>query len=86
MVVSTADGNHSKPHPAMAEASLFELACDPRQSVMIGDTVFDIEMAVNAGMRGIGVDWGYHASKDLLAAGAELVARQPADITEYLLS
>ena len=84
--LQTADGHPSKPHPSMAETALFDAACDPRDAVMIGDTVFDIEMAVNAGMRGIGVDWGYHPREDLMAAGAELVARQPADITEYLLS
>ncbi|MCB2048309.1 MAG: HAD-IA family hydrolase [Novosphingobium sp.] len=84
--LQTADGHPSKPHPSMAETALFETACDARDSVMIGDTVFDIEMAVNAGMTGLGVDWGYHASDDLLAAGARIVAREPKDLMEYLLS
>jgi phosphoglycolate phosphatase len=52
---------------------------------MIGDTVFDIEMAGSAGMRGVGVAWGYHADEDLLAAGARIVAQTPAQLEEYLL-
>jgi phosphoglycolate phosphatase len=83
--LQTADRHPSKPHPSMAETALLETGADASDAVMIGDTVFDIEMAVNAGMRSLGVDWGYHPSEDLLSAGAELVARQPGDILEHLL-
>jgi phosphoglycolate phosphatase len=37
---------------------------------MIGDTTFDIEMALGARVNAIGVSWGYHAPERLLAAGA----------------
>ena len=37
---------------------------------MVGDTVFDIELSVNAGCQAIGVTWGYHDPGDLLRAGA----------------
>ena len=50
----------------MAEAG----ADAAKDSVMIGDTVFDIAMARNAGVRGIGVDWGYHDTHELHDAGA----------------
>jgi len=83
--LQTADRHPSKPHPSMAETALLETGADASGAVMIGDTVFDIEMAVNAGMRSLGVDWGYHPSEDLLAAGAELVAREPGEILEHLL-
>lgn len=84
--LQTADRHPSKPHPSMAEAALLETGASAANAVMIGDTVFDIEMAVSAGMRGIGVDWGYHASEDLLAAGAQIVAQTPEQLQEYLLS
>ncbi len=51
---------------------------------MIGDTVFDIEMAVAAGTRALGVAWGYHTPDELLAAGAEAVAATPAELGELL--
>ncbi len=41
---------------------------------MIGDTSFDMIMASAAGVRAIGVDWGYHHAEELLATGADRVA------------
>ncbi len=84
--LQTADRHPSKPHPSMAEAALLETGANAAGAVMIGDTVFDMEMAGNAGMRALGVDWGYHPSQDLLAAGAEAVACHAGQITEHLLS
>ena len=51
---------------------------------MIGDTQYDMAMAVNAGVRAIGVDWGYHSADELREAGAEAVARDPAHLRELL--
>jgi phosphoglycolate phosphatase len=70
----------------MAEAALSETGIEPAHAVMIGDTVFDMEMAANSGMRALGVDWGYHPAEELMAAGAEMVASEPRHITEHLLS
>jgi phosphoglycolate phosphatase len=39
--------------------------------VVVGDTVFDVEMARAAGVRAIGVGWGYHPSEALAAAGVD---------------
>ncbi|MBW8786082.1 MAG: HAD-IA family hydrolase, partial [Novosphingobium sp.] len=83
--LQTADDHPSKPDPAMLEAALFETDVDAAQAVMIGDTVYDMQMACDAGVRAIGVDWGYHAPGELLAAGAEVVAASPAALKEYLL-
>jgi phosphoglycolate phosphatase len=84
--LQTADRHPSKPHPSMAEAALFETGAEAADAVMIGDTVFDMEMASNAGMRAVGVAWGYHTDTDLLAAGAEIVAQTPVQLKEYLLA
>ncbi|SIO29352.1 HAD-IA family hydrolase [Vannielia litorea] len=64
------DHHPSKPHPAMLEAVLRETGCEPAQAVMIGDTSFDMEMARNAGIAGLGVSWGYHPVDALRGAGA----------------
>ena len=75
----TADGHPSKPHPAMLRAAMADAGASPADTVMIGDTVFDIEMAANANCRAVGVSWGYHESDELLGAGARGVA---ADVDE----
>lgn len=66
-----ADDHPSKPHPAMVLAALAETGIAARDAVMIGDTTFDIQMGRAAGLRTIGVTWGYHAASDLAAAGAD---------------
>jgi phosphoglycolate phosphatase len=55
-----ADLHPSKPHPSMILQAMSEAGVDPENTVMIGDTSFDMEMAAAAGVRGIGVSWGYH--------------------------
>lgn len=55
-----ADFHPSKPHPSMVLAALAETGVAPEHAVMVGDTSFDMAMAKAAGVRGIGVSWGYH--------------------------
>jgi len=73
--LQTADRHPSKPHPAMLEAALFEAGATPDESVIIGDTSFDIDMGRAAGVAAIGVAWGYHAPHELLQCGAVSVAK-----------
>ncbi|WP_299723241.1 HAD-IA family hydrolase [uncultured Tateyamaria sp.] len=63
-----ADFHPSKPHPSMIHTALDETGVAPGDAVMIGDTRFDMEMAANAGVAGIGVTWGYHPRTQLGAA------------------
>jgi phosphoglycolate phosphatase len=84
VTLQTADLHPSKPHPAMLEAALAEAFTESGDAVMIGDTAYDMHMACNAGVRAIGVDWGYHETAELLAAGAEWVATSPPALLEYL--
>lgn len=82
--LQTADNHPSKPHPSMIEAALTESGGDRAATVMIGDTQYDMAMAVNAGVRAIGVDWGYHTAQELREAGAEAIACDPAHLLELL--
>ncbi|HSG35405.1 MAG TPA: HAD-IA family hydrolase [Sphingomonadaceae bacterium] len=82
--LQTADRHPSKPHPSMLEAALAEALARPEHAVMIGDTAYDIEMARSAGVRAIGVAWGYHAPEELLDAGADAVAVSAAQLGELL--
>ncbi len=80
VTLQTADRHPSKPHPAMIEAAMAEAGAAPRDTVMIGDTSFDMAMAHHAGVRAIGVAWGYHEPAELFAEGADAVADTPADL------
>lgn len=83
--LQTADRHPSKPHPAMLEAAMYEAGAQPDQTVMIGDTSFDMQMSRAAGVRAIGVAWGYHEPDELLATGADIVTRNVAHLHEELL-
>lgn len=82
--LQTADRHPSKPHPAMLEAALADVMALPRDSVMIGDTAYDMAMARSANVRAIGVAWGYHTERELLEAGAETVAGSPEQLGTLL--
>lgn len=82
--LQTADRHPSKPDPAMVEHILLETAIPARNAVMIGDTSFDMVMAESAGIRAIGVDWGYHDRTELLASGATSVAADIAELQRIL--
>jgi phosphoglycolate phosphatase len=79
--VQTSDHHPSKPHPSMILAALSETGIQPQDSVMIGDTGFDMAMARAAGVRRIGVTWGYHDAARLRESGAEHLV---ADYTQLM--
>ena len=60
-----ADESRSKPDPQMLEQILDELGVFPAEAVMVGDTEYDMLMAVNAGVKPIGVSYGVHAAERL---------------------
>lgn len=53
-----ADETRSKPHPQMLEEILTETGVAPARAIMVGDSVFDMEMARNAGMDALAVSYG----------------------------
>ncbi len=74
-VIQTADDAPSKPDPGMIEQALEATGVGARDAVMIGDTTFDMLMARNAGVRALGVAWGYHPVDELHQTGATRVLR-----------
>lgn len=86
--VQTADDHPSKPHPSMILRAIAETGSSPSQTVMIGDTTYDIEMARAAGVGAIGVTWGYHHMQELEDAGAHAIvgaySQLPATIDDVL--
>jgi len=55
-----ADETCSKPHPKMLEELMDFFAVAPEDTLMIGDTEYDLEMASNAGVQCLGVSHGVH--------------------------
>lgn len=73
VTIQTADDHPSKPHPSMIQKAVAETGAEISDTVMIGDTTYDIEMARNANAGAIGVTWGYHLRPELVDAGAHVI-------------
>jgi len=82
--LQTADRHPSKPHPSMVEQAMVDAGASPETTIVIGDTAFDMGMAVSAGAIGIGAGWGYHEAHEMLDAGAVAVADKPLDVLAIL--
>jgi phosphoglycolate phosphatase len=68
----------------MVEQAIADAGSRPESSIVVGDTSFDMQMAVNAGAKGIGAGWGYHDSEELLAGGAVAIAHRPVDVLQLI--
>ena len=61
-----ADETHSIPHPQMLLELMAELGVAPQQTIMVGDTEYDMEMATNAGTGKVAVRSGVHSEERLV--------------------
>ncbi len=64
-----ADETFSKPHPQMLEEVMDELGAEPGETLMIGDTEYDLQMAINARTHSLAVSYGVHEKARLLQHG-----------------
>jgi HAD superfamily hydrolase (TIGR01549 family) len=81
--VSGDKADRSKPAPDIFTACLDKFKLVRNESVVIGDTRFDVEAAARAGLRSIGVTCGGTNANILRAAGATAVYKDPADILAH---
>lgn len=73
-----------KPDPAGAIEIARELSLPPGDCTVIGDSTMDLETGHRAGMNTIAVTWGYHDREALMAAGAEALAENVAELGQLL--
>ncbi len=84
VTLQTADDGPGKPHPEILNRAMSEVGAEPEETVVIGDTSYDMEMAANAGVRALGVAWGYHGAEELRASGAAHVVESFPDLPASL--
>ena len=61
-----------------------ENGLEPAECVMVGDTCLDVGAGHTAGIRAIGVTWGYDANGELAASGPDAVANTAAELVELV--
>lgn len=77
--------NKVKPDPALALSILDKCGVSPDEAIFIGDTDVDIKTGKNAGMKTVGVLWGFREKDELINAGADFLAEKPGDIFDIIL-
>ncbi len=83
-VTSSADVDRSKPDPGILEQSMGKHGLDPDRTVVVGDTVWDIAAARNAGLQCIALTCGGISEAELREAGAAEVYAGPRDLLAKL--
>ncbi|MGU3536988.1 HAD-IA family hydrolase [Methylobacterium sp. A54F] len=80
--IQTADDAPSKPDPEMLLRAMAQTGVPAERTVMIGDTSYDMAMAVSAGAAAVGVAWGYHPPGALFGAGAVTVVESATQLAD----
>jgi phosphoglycolate phosphatase len=80
----TADDCPSKPHPAMVTECCDETGMRPADTFVVGDAIYDMQMAKAAGATAIGVSWGYASVEELKGAGADAIVNHPSEILAHI--
>ena len=89
-VIGPARGNKKTDKGSLLKEALSFLAktgtyhFQKEQAVMVGDRMFDMQGAVETGIRSIGVLYGYGDRQELIDAGATLLADTPAVVVKLL--
>jgi phosphoglycolate phosphatase len=84
LVIGATAEKPKKPDPAVALEMAERLLIPPDQFIFMGDTSIDMRTASAAGMFPLGVLWGFRAAEELIAAGAKLLVREPADVIRWI--
>ena len=82
--VQTADDAPSKPHPGMILRAMAETGAAPERTAMVGDSSFDIEMAVAAGVVPVAVSWGFQPVASLRRWARAMCSTDCADLPGVL--
>lgn len=64
----------SKPDPLMLQQIMANTGAPVERMVMVGDTIYDMEMARRIGMPSIGVTWGVHSAEQLAEHSPSAIA------------
>lgn len=83
-ITRCADETASKPHPRMLHEILDHCQLPASQALMVGDSVFDLQMARNAGMDSVAVGFGAQSLESLLAHSPRLAINEFCELHAWL--
>ena len=81
---SRADGNNSEKWQIVSRV-MESLGAEPEETVLVGDTKYDVFGAHRCGIKCIGVEYGYAAPGELAAAGADYILPDIPALESFLI-
>ena len=84
LIWGSIEGRALKPEAESVLPILRMYNANPEDTYMVGDMKADIDTANNAGMKFIGVLWGYGKEEDMRASGATIFAKKPSDLLDLI--
>ncbi len=84
IIVADDQVTRKKPDPEMLNVILQKVGARPEHALMIGDTIFDVQMGHAAGVRTCAVTWGNHSVRRLRHANPTYVARDASDMKKLV--
>ena len=73
-----------KPDPWAVLEVIDEFKVNKDECLYVGDSEIDINTAKNAGVKSVGVEWGFRGKGELESAGANYIVNKPEQILEIL--
>ena len=85
-ITLTMDEAKAKPDPDMAIQAMSMLNIEKNSTIIVGDTINDIGLGVNAGINSIGVAWGYNSIEMLRNEGADFIIKDSEELFDTIIN
>ena len=85
-ITLTMDEAKAKPDPDMAIQAMSMLNIEKKSTIIVGDTINDIGVGVNAGINSIGVAWGYNSVEMLRNEGADFIIKDSEELFDTIIN
>ena len=83
-VLGADDVMHAKPHPEPVLRTLEKFGCQATETLVVGDTAYDIEMGRRAGVKTCGVTYGNGTRTELARSGADYLINDFSELLDIL--
>ncbi|MFI3142411.1 MAG: HAD-IIIA family hydrolase [Clostridia bacterium] len=85
VALGVSNEDERKPKPTNVFKAMQILGVNESEALYVGDSEVDVQTAKNAGLKCIGVTWGFRDKAELLAAGADFIANEARKICSIVL-
>ena len=83
-VIGIKEGIHRKPNPESTQFLMEKLGANKENTYLIGDGETDVQTAINAGINGIAVTYGYRTKEQLKLVGATTFIDKPVQLLDLI--